>query len=463
MRRPPVAEWAVLGEHTDPIPGEPDTVVMLGQDLRIIADALTQRADEIQALSSVETWKSQAADEFRGAAGEAVKNLRKAFHRYDEASKAVGTVVVAGSLEDWASALETAQEAAAKALRDAQAADGDRQSLQRQLDQLPANTPPDDPTAKSLHDRLNAPNDALNKAKAELQAAKDLRDQAVRKAVDRIRHAIDHDGLKDGFWDEVGNIVDDVMSVAGQVLSAIGHFLEDFAYTLLDILKVLFSPQSLLGIAATLGGLLMMVAAVGGEFGGVVLDLTGVGALIGVPVNILSAGLFLTGGALAVAGAGTWMNAMANGDYNAWPRNSRTGPKPPQPRDADPLGDEGYGGHGVQKHVGRSDQQLGDRLAGEPGVQDASTYENLGDAQKFSQQAIDSNKQAISNWMKNAKAGSTKEFDLADTGQVTGRSLSRSDWQNGLGSKAVRGARVVLRADPNAPGGYYILTTFPYG
>ena len=65
--------------------------------------------------------------------------------------------------------------------------------------------------------------------------------------------------------------------------------------------------------------------------------------------------------------------------------------------------------------------------------------------------------------LKNAKSGSTKEFDLADTGQVTGRSLSRSDWQNGFGSKPVNGARAVLRADPSAPGGYCILTTFPYG
>lgn len=463
MRRPPVAEWAVLGESGDPVPGEPDIVVCLGQDLRTIAEALTRRADEIQALSSVESWKSQAADRFRDAAGEAVKNLRKAFHRYDEASDAVGTIVVEGSEANWASALETAQQAAAKALRDAQAADGEHRALQRQLDQLPPNTPHDDPSAQRLRTKQNAQNDALGNAKRELQAAKDMRDRAEQHAVDRIRHAIDHDGLTDGFWDEAGNVVDDVLSVAGDVLSAIGDFLEDVAYTLADILQVLFSPQALLGFAETLGGLLLMVLGAGGEVGGFALDLTVIGGAIGVPVNIAAAGVMVGGGALAYEGLHTWMTAIANGDYNAWPRSSRKGPRPPQPREADPLDDEGYGGHGVTKHVGRSDQQLGDRLANEPGVQNASTYENLGDAQKFSQQTIDVNKPQISNWLKNAKSGSTKEFDLADTGQITGRSLSRNDWQNGLGSKPVNGARVVLRADPSAPGGYYILTTFPYG
>jgi hypothetical protein len=460
VRRPPVGDWAVFGESDDPLPGEPDTVVMLGQDLRSIADALSQRADEIQALSSVDSWKSPAADEFRSKAGDAVKNLRKAFTRYDEASKAIGTSVVGGSEANWASALETAQQAAAKALADGQAAAGEHQNLQRQIDQLPPNTPPNDPTAKSLHDRQQNQSDALNKAKAELQAAKDQRDRAANAAADKIRHAIDHDGLKDGFWDKFDSVVDDVLTIAGHVLDAVGQFLEDLGYTLLNILTVLFSPQSLLGLLSTALGLLMMVAAVGGEVGGVALDVTGIGAVVGVPVNVLSAGLFLTGGALATAGMGAWMNAMANGDYNSWPRDSRS-PKPPQPREADPGGDEGYGGHGNEKHVGRSDNQLSDRLSNEPNTDTASTYENYGDAKKYSQQAIDSNKQQVSNWLKDAKPGSKKEFAVDDTGSVTGRSLSREGWRNGTGSQPVNGATVVLKADPNAPGGYYILTTFP--
>ncbi len=392
-----------------------------------------------------------------------MKNLRRAFHRYDEAAKAVGTTVMEGSEANWASALETAQQAAAKALRDAQDADAEHRALQRQLDQLPPSTPHDDPAAQRLRARQSTQSRALGTAKGELHAAKDLRDRAEQHAVDRIRHAMQHDGLTDGFWDKVENAVDGALSVAGNVLSAVGDFLEDVGYTLADILQVLFSPRSLLGIAETLGGLVLMVLGAGGEVGGFVLDLSVVLSPEGVLLNIASAGVITGGGALAYTGLHTWMTAMANGDYNAWPRNSRKGPQPPQPRDADPLGDEGYGGHGVTKHVGRSDQQLGDRLANEPGVQGASTYENLGDAQKFSQQTIDVNKQQISNWLQKAKSGSTKEFDLADTGQVTGRSLSRSDWQNGLGSKPVNGARVVLRADPSAPGGYYILTTFPYG
>ena len=239
--------------------------------------------------------------------------------------------------------------------------------------------------------------------------------------------------------------------------------LKDAAYDVGNVMHVVFSMESLKGIAETAAGIGLMFLGVSGEVGGGLLDVTGVGTAPGIALNVAGVGAITGGGALAYKGLGDFMNAMANGDYNAWNRDSRKGPQPAQPREADPLQDEGYGGHGVTKHAGRSDQQLSDRLSQEKGVQDASTYENVGDAQRFSQQTIDANKQQVSNWLNNAKEGSTKEFELQDTGEVTGRSLSRKDWQDGNGSRPVNGARVVLRSDPGAPGGYYILTTFPIG
>ena len=54
--------------------------------------------------------------------------------------------------------------------------------------------------------------------------------------------------------------------------------------------------------AATIQGLLETDAGIGGEVGGVALDATGVGALVGVPVNILSAGLIAHGIATSLTG-----------------------------------------------------------------------------------------------------------------------------------------------------------------
>ena len=52
-----------------------------------------------------------------------------------------------------------------------------------------------------------------------------------------------------------------------------------------------------------LGGLSLAALGAGGEVGGVALDATGIGAVIGVPANIVSAGVIAGGGALALHGA----------------------------------------------------------------------------------------------------------------------------------------------------------------
>ncbi|WP_328377200.1 hypothetical protein OHB13_13085 [Streptomyces sp. NBC_00440] len=238
--------------------------------------------------------------------------------------------------------------------------------------------------------------------------------------------------------------------------------LEDTGTEVANVMQVAFSPDSLTGVFETATGIWLMSVGVGGEFGGAALDATGVGALAGVPVNVVSGAAITGGGALTYKGFDDFITAMSEGDYNAWNRASRKGPKPPQPREADPLEDEGYGGHGVTKHVGRSEKQMRDRFGEEKKkIKSVSTYKNTADAQRFAQRAIDSNKQEISNWLKKDKITKPEHFDVEDTGEVTGRSLSRKDWQDGKGSREVRSARVVLKADPSAPGGYYILTTFP--
>lgn len=70
------------------------------------------------------------------------------------------------------------------------------------------------------------------------------------------------------------------------------------------------------GITETIGG-------IGGEAGGLVLDATGVGALLGVPINIASAAAVVNGVAGATAGFGTIAHAMSMNDGSSNSPNSQ--------------------------------------------------------------------------------------------------------------------------------------------
>ncbi|MBS2532000.1 hypothetical protein KGQ20_04385 [Catenulispora sp. NF23] len=476
MARP--TGWDVLGLDGDPTPGVVESVQALAKEFGDFAHdvgAAYRNLNSFGSDTAALEWVGQTAEAFKSTYGPLPGRLQKLYTSYSEASDA---------LSAYAPKLQAAQSKADTALRQARDAEVDLQRAKTSANSATAdlktaqrnhavNPNPQAVTdAQTAHDtaqtNLKNAQTQMSALKAQAHQAHDDRIAAAKDCAKALHHA-QHDGIHNKHWWQ--HVASDVLSTAGDVISVVGNFTEGLGYDVEDVLKALFSPQSLLGIAQTFAGLLMMVAGAGGEVGGTALDLTGVGALLGVPVDALSAVLIGGGGALAIKGLHDWMAAMANGDYNSWPRNSRGGPKPPQPREADPGGDEDYGGHSVERHVGLSDQQLAERFEtnlrdvredGRRPLPNASTYENYADEQRFSQQVIDSNKQEISNWLK-SNPTRRKEFTIEDADEVTGRSLSRQDWQNGNGPRQVRGATVVLQPDPGAPGGYYILTTFPSG
>jgi hypothetical protein len=81
MSRPADAEWSVVGYDQDPVPGDPEMVAEIGLDLRDMADLIERQAHEIEVVASVREWQSKAAEKFRDNARDAVKDLRKAYHR----------------------------------------------------------------------------------------------------------------------------------------------------------------------------------------------------------------------------------------------------------------------------------------------------------------------------------------------------------------------------------------------
>jgi uncharacterized protein YukE len=448
MARP--SGWDVLSLDVDPMPGVVESVEALAKQFGDFAHDVESAYRSLNSFGSDAAalqWVGQTADVFKSQFGPLPGRLQKLYTSYSEASDA---------LSAYASALQAAQSKADGALRQAKDAEVDLQRATSSANNAAAdlraaqqnhatNPNPQAVTdAQATHDAAQANLNNVKLRMAELTAlanqAHDDHTNAAKDCAKALHHA-QHDGIHNKHWWQ--HVASDIVSTAGDVLSSVGHFVEGFGYELADVLRVLFSPQSLLGTA---------------------LDLTGVGAILGVPVNALSAGLIGGGGALAVKGLHDWMAAMANGDYNAWPRSKRNGPQPPKLRDADPGGDEEYGGHSYTKHVGQSNDALSDRLRDDPSEPPSvSTYDTYEDEERFTQNVVDANRPEIISWLRNASPGRTRAFEVDNLDEVTGRSLSREDWLNGLPPEPVMGAKVVIKADPAAPNGYYILTSYPSG
>ena len=65
------------------------------------------------------------------------------------------------------------------------------------------------------------------------------------------------------------------------------------------------------GLGEAAAGVGEMILGAGGEIGGLALDATGVGALVGVPANVVSAAVILQGASSAVVGASNVVHAMS--------------------------------------------------------------------------------------------------------------------------------------------------------
>ncbi|MET9912717.1 putative T7SS-secreted protein [Streptomyces sp. NPDC006476] len=289
----------MIGESADPIPGDPEEVAKLGRDLRRTAESIKKQADEIKALASVESWKSKAATEFREQAEGAEGKLRKAFRRYDTAADALGGKVVdGGSSREYASELHRAQQMADRALRDAQHAHDEQQASSGAIDKLPKDTPDDDPGRKKLQHRHEAASAAMERAKKDLEVAKEVRDTAAKRARDAIRHAIDHDGLKDSRWDKFKGWVHDHAALIEKILAVSG-----WVATICGTLSLMVGWIPVIGqaLAAVLGSIALFATVVS-LVGHTLLALAGEGSWFDVALDVV--GLVTLGiGRGAIAGA----------------------------------------------------------------------------------------------------------------------------------------------------------------
>ncbi|MFE6130199.1 RNase A-like domain-containing protein [Streptomyces sp. NPDC056437] len=124
------------------------------------------------------------------------------------------------------------------------------------------------------------------------------------------------------------------------------------------------------------------------------------------------------------------------------------------------------GAHVVDKHVGKTDEQLGQRLRDQQLVRPSgirpeavSSFENLGQAQRYTQAALDnpSNQRKVDNWLAgNPRSNSTRAL-LLTTNDVVGRSWNRGD----SAARDVTNVWVVLRPNPGSHPPFVVLTSMP--
>lgn len=152
-----------------------------------------------------------------------------------------------------------------------------------------------------------------------------------------------------------------------------------------------------------------------------------------------------------------WLKKNWKNHEQKW---NRKGPKPPKLREIDPAVEESLGGHTIDRHVGKSDRNLRDRLKKEPDIPAASTYESFTEAKKYANKVAERNKQAIENWLKSGK-GATKAFTAKVPGDEIGRRLTREEAKRGSDPNASDDATVVIKRDPAAPDGYLVITSYP--
>jgi hypothetical protein len=119
--------------------------------------------------------------------------------------------------------------------------------------------------------------------------------------------------------------------------------------------------------------------------------------------------------------------------------------------------DEKHHGHTLTRHVGRTDEQLIERLNQERDISSASTYTDKEAAERTAGLALEKNKAKIDAWIAQGPNRGKLAFDYIGDGKTKiGRSIHRGSTQ----SVPCYNAKVVLIPNGNS---FTVLTTYPEG
>jgi hypothetical protein len=137
---------------------------------------------------------------------------------------------------------------------------------------------------------------------------------------------------------------------------------------------------------------------------------------------------------------------------DAQPRNPET--RPSRSDRYDLSRDERRGGHTLGKHVGRTDEELRERLERERDISAASTWTDRAAAEETVAAALRANQSKVDRWNERGypRANLALHFDA---GHTIGRTMRHGENT----SEPCTSAVVVLKADRD--GGFFVLTTYP--
>src|SRR3954463_15657943 len=116
--------------------------------------------------------------------------------------------------------------------------------------------------------------------------------------------------------------------------------------------------------------------------------------------------------------------------------------------------DEARGGHTLKQHVGRTDEQLRERLQHERNISAASTYTDRETAERAVTAAIESSQGKLQRWFGRGTRRPNLVLDYTEPNDALGRVMNR----RAIGSVPCDHAIVILKADGDD---YFVLTSYP--
>jgi uncharacterized protein YukE len=199
---------------SDPVPGNTDEIAALGRRYTDTAAEIQAQAANLRKLAAgtIQGWIGQAAEVFQSHATDLAGRIAKAQERYATAG---------GALSQCAGPMYTAQQSTYAAVWKAKEAQQTMRSNAPGPPPAPGSPPPTAEQKAAAATRATAYDGAstdLSNATAQFQeAVKDYHDAAAR-AASAIENEINHDGLKDSWWDRNFGWISKVFMIIGIVV-----------------------------------------------------------------------------------------------------------------------------------------------------------------------------------------------------------------------------------------------------
>jgi len=240
--------------------GDPNTVAAKGKKYTELAEAIARSVSTLQQIVDDTNTTAKAMDKTRKLAGEVREDIEKARERYSYTGEALTT---------YSSALRAAKaeaDPAAQRLRTLRAeletAQATARTAQSNLDDLPDDA--SDADKSGAHRAQTQANNAVADLQSQITIAENDwnsghndKNTAARSAISKIEEVVSGDkvnGLEDGFWDKVGDVLSKVVKIV-KIICDIAGILAIFLSWVPVLGQVLLALAAIGSIIAIIEGI----------------------------------------------------------------------------------------------------------------------------------------------------------------------------------------------------------------